>query len=299
MNPAKDSLSMPPTLSSNARGILFMLAAILLFTLMDAAVKGLVARYPVPQLVWVRFMGQLVIILILLRGRTIALLRTPYPVMHVARATTQFATGALYFASLAYIGLAEAQALADISPVLITLGAALFLGERLGPRRLLGVFAAMIGALIIIRPGLGVFSPAALLPLAAAVTYAANALLTRAVAPKETAWTAMLYASLICTALASLTLPFVWVPITPTDLPMMVAIGMLGTLAQLFIIRSFSIAEAGVVAPFTYAGILLATLWGYLFFDDLPDAWTFVGALVIVGAGLYVWHRETILAQQA
>jgi drug/metabolite transporter (DMT)-like permease len=289
---------MLPALSLTARGILFMLAAVVLFTLMDAGVKGLVARYPVPQLVWVRFVGQLVIVLILLRGRTFALLRTPYPVMHVARATTQFATGALYFASLAYIGLAEAQALTDISPVLITLGAALFLGERLGPRRLLGVFAAMIGALIIIRPGLGVFSPAALLPLAAAVTYAANALLTRAVARKETAWTAMLYASLICTALASVALPFFWVRIAPADLPMIVAIGVLGTLAQLCIIRSFSLAEAGVVAPFTYAGILLATLWGYLFFDDLPDAWTFVGALVIVGAGLYVWHRETVLARR-
>jgi drug/metabolite transporter (DMT)-like permease len=288
---------MPPAPSSTTRGILFMLLAIILFTLMDAAVKGLVDRIPVPQLVWVRFLGQLVIVLLLLRGRTLAMLRTPYPVMHVARATTQFATGALYFASLAYIGLAEAQALADISPVLITLGGAIFLGERLGPRRVAGVVVAMIGAVIIIRPGLGVFSPAALLPLAAAVTYAANALLTRAVAPKETAWTAMLYAALICTALASVALPFVWVQIAVADIPVIAAIGALGTVAQLCIIRSFSLAEAGVVAPFTYAGILLATLWGYLFFGDLPDAWTFLGALVIVGAGLYVWHREVVLAR--
>jgi drug/metabolite transporter (DMT)-like permease len=288
---------MRPALSASTRGILFMLLAIVLFTLMDAVVKGLVTRMPVPQVVWVRFLGQLVILLVVLRGRSVALLRTPYPVMHVARAVTQFLTGALYFASLAYIGLSEAQALADISPVLITLGAALFLGERLGPRRVFGVIAAMIGAIIIIRPGLGIFSPAALLPLAAAITYAANALLTRAVAPRETAWTAMLYAALICTGLASVALPFVWVPIVASDMPLILAIGGLGTLAQLCIIRAFSLAEAGVVAPFTYAGILLATLWGYLFFGDVPDAWTFVGALVIVGAGLYVWHRETVLAR--
>jgi drug/metabolite transporter (DMT)-like permease len=288
---------MPVALSAPTRGILFMLLAVVLFTLMDAAVKGLVSRMSVPQIVWVRFMGQLVIVVVLLRGRTVAMLHTPYPGLHVARAVTQFATGALYFASLAYIGLAEAQALADISPVLITLGAAIFLGERLGPRRMLGVAAAMIGAIIIIRPGMGIFSPAALLPLAAAVTYAANALLTRAVAPKETAWTAMLYAAIICTGLSSLALPFVWVPVMWTDMPLILAIGALGTLAQLCIIRSFSLAEAGVVAPFTYAGILLATLWGYLFFGDLPDGWTFVGALVIVGAGLYVWRRETVLAR--
>ena len=289
---------MPASPSSTARGILFMLAAMVLFTLMDAAVKGLVAHYPVAQLVWVRFAGQLIIMVALLRGRTFVMLRTPYPALHVARAVTQFATGSLFFASLAYIGLAEAQALADVSPVLITLGGAIFLGERLGPRRMLGVAAAMIGALVIIRPGLGVFTPAALLPLAAAVTYAANALLTRAVAPRETAWTAMIYASLICSALASIALPFVWVPVAAADMPMIAAIGMLGTCAQLCIIRAFSLTEAGVVAPFTYAGILLATLWGYVFLGDLPDAWTFLGALVIVGAGLYVWHRETVVARQ-
>ncbi len=288
---------MPSAISSTAKGILFMLLAVVLFTLMDAAVKGLVGHMSVPQIVWVRFMGQLVIVVVLLRGRSLAVLRTPYLGLHIARAVTQFATGALYFASLAYIGLAEAQALADISPVLITLGAAIFLGERLGPRRIMGVAAAMIGAIIIIRPGMGIFSPAALLPLAAAVTYAANALLTRAVAPRETAWTAMLYAALICTGLSSFALPFVWVPIALADVPQILMIGGLGTLAQLCIIRSFSLAEAGVVAPFTYAGILLATLWGYLFFGDLPDVWTFVGALVIVGAGLYVWHRETVLAR--
>jgi drug/metabolite transporter (DMT)-like permease len=288
---------MPPALPSSRPGILYMLAGIVLFTLMDAAVKGLVARYPVPQIIWVRFAAQLFIVLLLLRGRVPAMLRTPYPGLHLARGVTQFATGALFFASLAHIGLAEAQALADISPVLITLGAAVFLGERLGPRRMLGVIAALTGALIIIRPGAGVFTPAALLPLAAAVTFAANALLTRAVAPKETAWTGMLYAGVICTGLASLALPFVWVPVAMADLPMLIAIGVLGTAAQFCIIRSFSLAEAAVVAPFTYAGILMATFWGYLFFDNLPDAWTFAGALVIVGAGLYVWHRETVLAR--
>jgi drug/metabolite transporter (DMT)-like permease len=274
-----------------------MLAGIVLFTLMDAAVKGLVARYPVPQIVGVRFAAQLAIVVLLLRGRTLVMLRTPYPRLHLARGVTQFATGALFFASLAHIGLAEATALGDISPVLITLGAAVFLGERLGPRRMGGVLAALIGALIIIRPGAGVFSPAALLPLAAAMTYAANALLTRAVAPKETAWTGMLYAGLICSTLAMIDLPFVWVPIAPADLPMLLAIGVLGTLAQFCIIRSFSLAEAAVVAPFTYAGVLMATIWGHVFFDDLPDAWTFAGALVIVGAGLYVWHRETVVAR--
>jgi drug/metabolite transporter (DMT)-like permease len=125
------------------------------------------------------------------------------------------------------------------------------------------------------------------------VFYAANALITRWIGPKESAWTAMAYTSVICTALASLTLPFVWVPILPADLPIFALIGTLGTIAQLCIIRAFTLAEASSVAPFAYVGILFAAFWGIVLFDTYPDRWTVLGALVIVAAGLYVWHRET------
>ncbi|WP_022704759.1 DMT family transporter [Pseudorhodobacter ferrugineus] len=282
-----------PRLGNNGAGILFMLLAIFCFTLMDANVKGVVDRYPAPMLVWIRFLGQLILVLILLRHRFFAHLRSQYITVHFARAVTQIGATALFFTSLAYIGLAEATALIDVNPVLITLGAAIFLGERLGPRRLFGVFAALCGALIILRPGTGLFSLAALLPLAGAVCYAANALITRWIGPKESAWTSMAFTSVICTGLASLSLPFVWVPIASDDLPTFALIGVLGTVAQLCIIRAFTLAEAASVAPFAYVGIIFAAGWGILFFDIYPDRWTVIGALVIVAAGLYVWHRET------
>jgi len=282
-----------PQLGPNGAGILFMLLAIFCFTLMDANVKGLVDRYPAPMLVWIRFLGQLILVLILLRHRFFTHLRSKYIRVHVARAVTQIGATALFFTSLAYIGLAEATALIDVNPVLITLGAAVFLGERLGPRRLFGVGAALVGALIIIRPGAGLFSLAALLPLAGAVSYAANALITRWIGPKESAWTSMVFTSVICTAMASLSLPFVWEPIASPDLPTFALVGLLGTIAQLCIIRAFTLAEASSVAPFAYVGIIFAAGWGILFFDTFPDRWTVLGALVIVAAGLYVWHRET------
>lgn len=282
-----------PGLGSNGKGILFMLLAILCFTLMDAAVKGLVDRYPAPMLVWIRFLGQLLLVVLLLRQRFTSHLRTRFVWVHIARAVTQIGATGLFFTSLAYIGLAEATALIDINPVLITLGAALFLGERLGPRRLFGVFAALIGALIVIRPGAGLFTLAAVLPLLGAISYAANALITRWIGPKESAWTSMVFTSVVCTAIASLSLPFVWVPIAAEDLPTFALVGVLGTFAQLCIIRAFTLAEASSVAPFAYAGILFAAIWGIVFFDTYPDHWTIIGALVIVVAGLYVWHRES------
>jgi drug/metabolite transporter (DMT)-like permease len=285
------------TQTATRKGIILMLCAVVLFTTMDAMAKGLVQRYPVPQVVWARFFGQFVLVLILLNRRIGVTLRTRYPGLHLARSAFQFGATALFFTSLSFIGLAEATALTDINPVLITLGAALFLGERLGPRRIAGVVAAMIGAMIVIRPGMGVFTPAAFLPLACAVSYAGNALITRKVGPMESAWTSMLYASAFGAALTGLALPFVWQPIPAADLPLFVTVGCLGTAAQLCLIRSFSIAEASVVAPFGYIGLVCATLWGIVLYGEYPDALTILGASIIVGAGLYIWHRETRAAR--
>lgn len=293
----KISLSTRPAIGANGAGILYMLLAIFCFTLMDATVKSMIDRYPAPQLVWIRFLGQFLLVIALLRGRFLTHLRTRHLGVHIARSLTQIGATVLFFTSLAYIGLAEATALIDTNPVLITLGAALFLGERLGPRRVFGVLAALAGALIILRPGAAVFSPAAFLPLIGAVSYAANALVTRWIGPRESAWTSMVFTSVICTALASLALPFFWVPIASSDLPRFALVGVLGTIAQLCIIRSFTLAEASSVAPFAYAGIIFATVWGILFFGNYPDRWTIIGALVIVTAGLYVWHRETRTAR--
>jgi drug/metabolite transporter (DMT)-like permease len=279
--------------SAVTRGVLLMLLAILLFTAMDATAKGLIERYPAPQVIWARFAGQLLIVLILLNRRTGPLLRTRYPGLHLVRSACQFAATGLFFMSLGHIGLAEATALTDINPVLITLGAALFLGERLGPRRIAGVVAALIGALIIIRPGAGVFSLWALLPLGAAIAYTGNALLTRHIGAREPVWTSLLHASIFGTLMGSLALPFVWVPVSGPDLALFALVGLLGTGAQLCIIRSFSMTEAAVVAPFAYLGIVFATGWGIVLYDQWPDRWTLIGALVIVVAGLYVWHRET------
>lgn len=279
-------------LSNVTRGVALMILAIFLFTLMDATAKGLIARYPAPQVIWVRFAGQFVLVLLILRHHLGPVLRTRFPVMHIWRSASQFGATTFFFLSLPFIGLAEATAIADINPVLITLGAALFLGEKLGPRRIAGVVVALIGAMIVIRPGAGVFSWYAVLPLLCALSYATSALLTRKIGAQESVWASMVYASLFGTVVAGAALPFVWEPVAMQDLWKFGLIACLGTGAQLCIIRSFSITEASVVAPFSYLGIVFATIWGALLYDQWPDRWTVIGALVIVGAGLYVWHRE-------
>ena len=287
----------PPTHRDRRLGITLVLGAIFLFTAMDALAKHLSASYPPLLVVWARYAGQMVLVLVLLAPRLGRVMRTRHPVLQTLRSALQFGATAMFFLALPHIGLAEATAIMDINPVLITLGAALFLGERIGPHRAAGIGVALVGALIVIRPGAGVFSPWALLPFAGAFCYAGFALMTRRISQSDGIWTSMLYAALIGTLISSALMPLVWVPVAMTDLWGFALIGALGAAAQLCLIAGFSRAEAGTLAPFGYVGLVFAAGWGWLIFDQFPDVWTVVGALVIVGAGLYVWGRESAAAR--
>ena len=284
----------------NLQGIVLNLTAIFVFSLMDAVAKHLVVgHYPPLQVVWTRYLGQTVLMAILIAPRARSYLATDHPFLQAARSVAQFGASAFFFFSLAYIGLAEATAVADLSPLLITLGAALFLGERIGPRRLVAVGVAIVGALLIIRPGSAIFTPAALLPLACAFCFASFALLTRALGPGEGMMTSLFYSAVCGTVLTSVMMPTFWVPVARGDIWAFVLIGLMGTLAQIFLIGAYRTAPAAVIAPFGYAGILFATCWGLIFFGEWPDGLTILGMLVIVGAGLYVWHREARLTALA
>lgn len=280
-----------PARTSQLQGILLLLTAILCFSVMDALGKHLSQSYHPIQVVWARFMVNFAIVALILGPRLRSTFATGRPVVQLFRGLMQLTSILLFFTALQFIGLAEASAIMDINPVLITLGAALFLGESIGIRRALGITAALCGAMIIIRPGAGVFQPAALLPLLGAFSYAAGALLTR-VARSDSTATSVLWSAVVGSALSSLAVPFFWQPIAMGDLWAFVLLGFFGTVAQALLIRAFALAEAAAIAPFGYTGLIWAGLWGWLFWGNLPDLWTVIGALIIVGAGLYVWMRE-------
>lgn len=285
-----------PDAPQNALGIVALLLSVAAFALMDAIAKLLIESYPPLLVVWARLFGNLLILLVILRGRTGAALRSRNPLLQLGRAVAQVSSLVLFFYGLRWIGLAEATAIAATGPAIITLLAALILREYLGPRRIIGVAVALAGAMIIIRPGAGVFQPAALLPLLAALTYSFGAIFTR-MARADSVQTSLLWSVGIGSVLFTLALPLFWQPIAARDLGLFVALGVLGTIGQALLIRAFSLAEASAVAPFEYSVLLWAGLWGWLLFGTLPDGWTVTGALVIVAAGLYIWWREVRLAR--
>lgn len=281
-----------PAPGSNLRGILYMLVAMLVLSVMDAMAKAISQRVDTVMAVWARYAGQTVIVVLVVLPRLPRLARTRYPGLQALRSVLLLAATVCFFFGLARIGLAEAAAIMDLNPVLITLGAALVLGERLGPRRAAGVAAALIGALVIIRPGSAVFSPYAVLPFLAAVFFTGYALATRFVGRDEDPWTSLLYTALVGAAILSVVVPFFWVPPDATAVALMLGIGVVGAAGQLMLIRALTAAEAGAVAPFSYVGLIFSVIWGMLVFGEYPDWPVYLGAAIIVAAGLYVWHRE-------
>lgn len=297
--PPAQARALPRLSSPASRGIALMIAAIFMFSLMDVAAKAISARADTVMALWARYAGQMALVTLIVLPRLRSVARTHYPGLQFARSLFLLLASTFMFFGIARIALAEATAVMALNPVLITLGAALFLGERLGWRRIAGIGAALCGALIIIRPGTAVFSPDALLPLGGAICFASYALLTRKVGRDESPWTSLLYTAVVGGLVLSAVVPWFWIPPDQVTILWMIFIALTGAAGQLLLIRALSVAEASTVAPFSYSGVVFATLLGFAIFAEVPDALTLLGALVIIAAGLYVWRRETRAARTA
>ena len=280
-------------MTSQNQAIILMIAAIFCFSIMDVAVKAVAPSIGVLPALWARYAGQMLVVLILVLPRLRQVVRARYPLLQCLRSILLMSATAFFFTGISLIPLTNAAALMSVNPVLITLGATLFLGEKLGLRRVVAIGMAMVGALIVIRPGSDVFSAAAFYPLAAAVCYSGYALLTRRVGADEDVWTSLFYTGLVGTVLLSLVVPFKWQTPDGAGFVLIVVIALSGTIGQLALIQAFSRGEAGMLAPYSYVGLAFAAFWGFVFFAEVPDFWTILGSAVIAGAGVYVWHRET------
>ena len=277
---------------AEARGAALLVLATALFASMDAIGKGLMQRHDPFQVVWARYAAQAVIVAIIVSPRLGRVIRTARPGLQVIRSALLFMATLCGFFAFSVMPLADATAIFQTAPLAITALAALILREPVGPRRWAGVMIGFLGALIIVRPGADVFQPAALLPMLGALFFAGYSIATRFLGRDESYWTTFLYTAALGALIASAFVPLVWVTPTWGDAALMLAMGTIGSAGQFLLIVAFNTAPASAIAPFTYAGLIFATLWGYLFFGDAPDGWTATGAAVIVGSGVYVWRRE-------
>lgn len=274
--------------------ILFMLAAITVLPCMNVLARYLSAEYSTLQIIWARYTGHLIFALIFfLPGHGLGLLRAQKPGIHIIRSVLMFLCTCLFFLAIRYIEVPVASAINFTSPIIVTALAVPFLGEKVGWRRWIAVLIGFVGALIIIRPGGAESHWAMLCVLGTAFFYAVYQVLTRKYASSDSAETSITYIALIGALIPSLILPFDYkLPQSTLDFGLFALIGFLGGLGHFFVIKAFRLGEASLLSPFNYGQLLMATVLTFLIFGTLPDAYTWLGAGIIVGSGLYITYRE-------
>jgi drug/metabolite transporter (DMT)-like permease len=281
------------------RSIALMVMASGLLTLNDGIVKWLAQSYPVGQVITLRgvFVIAIVVLWAAMRHRS-SQLRVSNWRLQLTRGTLMSISTFLFVTALALMPLADAIAIAFVGPVIATALAALLLHEPVGWRRWGAIAVGFTGVVIMLRPTPDLIRVVAIVPLLAALVGAFRDIVTRKMGTGgESTLAIMLISTSVVTLAGLLTIPLGWSPLNIADLAMFVGSALLVGTAQALMIESFRLGEIGLVGPFKYTSLVWAILLGLLVWGDLPDAWTWAGSALVVGSGLYIWHRELTLAK--
>ena len=283
-----------------------MLVAMLILPGIDAIAKWLSDTISAGQVAWCRFLFQTVLMLpLFLRTRGSTFTRA-LP-LHALRGALIALATLLFFAALKFLPLADAISIFFVEPLILTLLSALFLAEPVGRRRLTAVAVGFAGALVVIRPSFAELGLPALLPLGAAMSFAVYLMLTRTLAQHEQPERMQFYAGFFGAVVMSVALLIgdtAGVQVLSYVAPdvdqwlLLAGLGVIATGGHLMVVHAFRRAPAGLLAPFQYVEIVGATILGLVFFGDFPDSTTWVGVAIIVASGLYVFHRETVIARR-
>jgi len=278
------------------RGILFIVLATVLFVIMNAGVKLLRPHLPTVELIWARVLGHTLFIFAIF-GPSHGWWRlfvTRRPGTQLTRSFMLVASTSLFFAALGFVPLAEATAVSFTSPLVVAALAGPMLAERVSLGHWVAIAAGFCGALLIIRPGAEGANPFLLLIVGSSCCYALYQILTRRVAPYDRPETSVTYSALIGTLVLSAAAPFFWrAPDRLSHWLILGVVGLLGGLGHYCVARAFLLGEASIISPFHYVQMIGAAGIGYLAFGDVPSGWTWAGAAVIIGSGLYIAWQET------
>ncbi len=293
-------------------GIACALAGSVVLSVNDLAIKALSGAYALHQVILIRAVIGLAFLLALMAatGGGLAQVRTRRPGAHALRVGFVLVSNVTYFLGLAALPLADAVAIAFVSPLIVTALSVPVLGERVGPRRWAAVTVGMLGVIVMMRPGDGVVSWPAVLVLVSAVAYACTHMMTGRMKATESALTLSFWvqAGFLVTSLgmgaafgdggraggdgvlAFLFRAWVWPPVA--DWPAFLATGLSVAVGGLLIAQAYRLGPASAIAPFEYASVPMAVVWGVTVFGTWPDATAWTGIALIVGAGVYALWRE-------
>ncbi len=297
-------------------GALWALFATVGFTAVDVIVKFLSTGYPHYQITFLRTVvafGVLLLLIVPLSGSGYDF-RTTRLGWQLMRGLCVVLANLAFFLALAAMPLAEAVAIFFVSPFLIALFSIIFLGETVGPRRWAAIAVGLLGVLIVLRPGTEAFQLAALLPILAAAGYGMLHIITRRIGDTENAATLTFYTMVVMMVVAgaaglafgdgrfdlfdhpSLAFLFrAWIWPGAFDAVLICALGVAIAVSGFAISEAYRRSEAAFIAPFEYAALPLAVLWGILVFNEWPDLWALIGIALILASGMVLIWREAVV----
>ena len=277
---------------SNFHGIMYMLAATLLFSVMGATARYVSVRIHPFEVVFFRIAFGFVLLLPLVLGYGLKHFHTNHFGLHVARAAGHVTEMLIYFFGLTMIQYAQVQALTFTTPLFATLLAVMILRERIQLRGMAALAIGFIGAMIVIRPGIVPVDTGSLLILISALGWSGVILIVKRLTRTDSSLTITAWMVVLKSPMALIPALFVWVWPTWTELCWLAVAGITGTVGQLAVTQAFRVADMTAVMPFDFTKLIWATALGFLVFDEIPSIWTWVGGSVIFAGALYIALRE-------
>jgi drug/metabolite transporter (DMT)-like permease len=278
-------------------GIILMIATTFVFAMQDGISRHLAGEYNVYMVVMIRYWFFALFVITWARmqhGSVRKLAMTKQPFLQIFRALLLIAEICVMVLGFVYLGLIESYAIFITYPLIIAALSGVILGERVGWRRWAAICIGFTGVLVILQPGFRVFSPYALLPLASALMFALYGLLTRFAARKDSAETSFFWTGIIGAIGMTGVGIFYWQPMTTSDWGWMALLSITGALGHFLLIKCYAVTEASTVQPFAYMQLVFGGALGWAVFHDTLRWGTAVGALIVIGAGLFTLWRERL-----
>ena len=277
--------------NTESLGMIFAVMAYFSFSLLDAVQKTAIIYHSVFQLLFIKYCFVLFLSLVeSQRKKNYLFYKSGNIKIQILRSVLSIIESGCFILSFRYLSLADAHSIASLTPVLVVALSAIILRERVSLKTWIAIFVGFVGVLIIMRPGLSIFDPKSLIPLAGAFFLSIYQIVTRKVSAKDPNETSLFYTSIVGIILMGIMGYNFWQPLMENSLIYFVAIGFFFSLGLYFQIIALSLARAGIIQPFHYTLIFWAIILGYIFYDDFPDIPTLIGALVITISGIYTLY---------
>ena len=278
--------------SKESLGIFFAIFAYFNFSLLDAIQKAAVKHHSIFQLLLIKYLFVLFLSLFeSQRKNTYKLYQSNNIKLQILRAVLSIIESGCFVLAFRYLSLADAHSIASLTPVIVVAMSSIFLKEYVSPRTWIAIFIGFIGVLIIMRPGLTIFNPYSLIPLSASFFLGLYQVATRKASEYDSAETSLFYNSIIGIGIMSV-LSFIYWQDLNSKSYLLIGIGFFFAIGLYFQIIALSKARASIVQPFHYTLIFWAIILGYIFYNDIPDLPTIVGASIITLSGIYVLNQK-------